>query len=192
MSNKLSVYLCQLLRHQPEKAGLHMDVHGWVSVEELIDGVNRHSSFHLDRETLETLVAEDEKGRYRFDEPHARIRCCQGHSIPWVEPMLTPAAPPARLYHGTTTEAAALIDRSGAIEKMTRHAVHMQADTEKAWASAVRRRNKTPVLLVIDAARMARDGFAFAVSDNGVWCTERVPAEYICGRLYALPDNDMT
>ncbi len=29
--NELSKYLCLLLRHQPEKAGLDMDEHGWVS-----------------------------------------------------------------------------------------------------------------------------------------------------------------
>lgn len=184
MGNALSVYLCRLLRHAPEDAGLHMDKHGWVGVQELIDGVNRYSKFHLDRTALETLVSEDEKGRYRFDETHTRIRCCQGHSVPWVEPILTPAQPPAFLYHGTTTEAAGEIDRSGAILKMARHAVHMHADPGMAWQSAVRRKNKTPVLLVIDAGRMAGDGFAFAVSDNGVWCTERVPAEYICDRIF--------
>lgn len=54
--NELSKYLCLLLRHQPEKAELDMDEHGWVSVEQLIDGVNRHSSYKLDRELLEQIV----------------------------------------------------------------------------------------------------------------------------------------
>ena len=53
--NELSKYLCLLLRHQPEKAELDMDSHGWVSVEQLIDGVNRHSSYKLDRELLELI-----------------------------------------------------------------------------------------------------------------------------------------
>ena len=74
MGNALSVYLCRLLRHAPEDAGLHMDKHGWVGVQELIDGVDRYSKFHLDRTALETLVSEDEKGRYRFDETHTRSR----------------------------------------------------------------------------------------------------------------------
>ena len=65
--NELSKYLCLLLRHQPEKAELDMDEHGWVSVEQLIVGVNRHSSYKLDRELLEQIVAEDNKGRYRYD-----------------------------------------------------------------------------------------------------------------------------
>ena len=70
--NELSKYLCLLLRHQPEKAELDMDEHGWVSVEQLIDGVNRHSNYKLERELLEQIVAEDNKGRYRFDENHEK------------------------------------------------------------------------------------------------------------------------
>ena len=185
MNRKLSVYLCQLLRHKPEAAGLDMDRHGFVSVQQLIDGVNRHSGFRLDRQTLEEIVAADEKGRYRFDETHTRIRCCQGHTVPWVEPILTPADPPALLY-----QAAGKIEHSGAISKMQRHAVHMNAEPERAWMSATRRGGKKPVLLVIDAARMAAEGYAFAVSDNGVWCTESVPVRYICDRLYALPQQE--
>ena len=34
--NELSKYLCLLLRHQPEKAELDMDEHGWVSVKQLM------------------------------------------------------------------------------------------------------------------------------------------------------------
>lgn len=79
--NELSKYLCLLLRYQPEKAELDIDEHGWVSVEQLIDGVNRHSSYKLDRELLEQIVAEDNKERYRYDEAHERIKCCQGHSL---------------------------------------------------------------------------------------------------------------
>jgi len=60
--NELSKYLCLLLRLQPEKAELDMDEHGWVSVEQLIDGVNRHSNYKMDRELLELIVAEDNKG----------------------------------------------------------------------------------------------------------------------------------
>ena len=38
------------------------------------------------------------------------------------------------------------------------------------------------VVFVIDAAAMARDGFPFHRSDNGVWLTERVPAAYLTVR----------
>ena len=152
---KLSVYLCYLLRHHPEEAGLDMDPHGWVSVDQLIDGVNHHGKYTLDRDQLERIAAEDDKGRYRFNGDHSRIRCCQGHSIPWVSPELTWGPPPEYLYHGTTTAALKKIEADGAIRKMNRHAVHMHTDEAQAWRSA-RRWRLTPVVLKIDAGAMAK------------------------------------
>lgn len=184
VSERLSVYLCFLLRHRPEEAGLEMDHHGWVSVSQLIRGVNDSGKFKLDRELLERIVAEDGKGRYRFNREHTRIKACQGHSIPWVEPELEQATPPEYLYHGTTTRALELIYQSGGISKMKRHAVHMQAEEAKAWQSARRWRNQRPVVLKLAARRMEADGFSFGVTENGVWCTESVPVAYLVEAIY--------
>ena len=169
---EVSVYLSFLLRHHPETAGLDMDRHGWVSVAQLLNNTG------LPMERLERIVAEDDKGRYRFNEDKSRIKACQGHSIPWVEPELTYGPPPAILYHGTTQAAWENIQSSGYISKMARHAVHMQADVEKAWQSA-RRWRQEAVVLQIDAERMQRDGVVFGVSDNGVWSAEQVDTDYI-------------
>lgn len=177
--NKLSVYLSYLLRHKPEDAGLHMDIHGWVDVQELIRGVNASGKYKLSQTILEEIVAADEKGRYRFSDDGKRIKACQGHSLEWVIPELTYGEPPTYLYHGTTTEAYAKILRSGEISKMNRHAVHMQEDPSLAWKSATRW-HLTPILLKIAAKDMHDNGFSFGVSDNGVWCTESVPIVYIC------------
>ena len=177
--NNLSVYLSYLLRHDPDDAGLHMDVHGWVDVQELINGVNARGKYSISRAVLEEIVANDEKGRYRFSDDGQRIKACQGHSLDWIELELTWGEPPEYLYHGTTTDALEKILKNGAISKMKRHAVHMQADMGKAWKSA-RRWHRTPVLLKIDAKRMHEDGFRFGVSENDVWCTESVPTAYLC------------
>lgn len=185
-TTKLSVYLSYLLRHEPWTVGLEMDRHGWVSTEELIRRVNETGKHRLSRELLEQIVADDEKGRYRFSPDGTRIKACQGHSIEWVEPELTVCEPPQYLYHGTTAKACRDIRRSGAIDKMNRHAVHMQAQVEPAWKSAVRRRGQTPVVLKIDARRMHADGFEFGVSDNQVWCTASVPVAYICEEIWTL------
>ena len=180
--DKLSIYLCRLLRHAPGDAGLDMDRHGWVSTQQLIDNVSRAGRYHLTMSQLEQLVANDSKGRYRFSPDKRRIKACQGHSIPWVEPELTPAAPPACLYHGTTEQAWRAIQESGYISRMSRHAVHMQSEVSKAWQSA-RRWRQAPVVLKIDARAMAADGIPFGLSDNGVWCTERVEQKYVCDVL---------
>jgi len=186
--NKLSIYISFLLRHNPQAVGLEMDRHGWVSTEALIAGINTERKYRISMELLEQIVAEDAKGRYRFNEDKSRIKACQGHSIPWVEPELEYKAPPQYLYHGTTTDSLQMIMNSGFILKMKRHAVHMQAQEDKAWQSARRWKQATPVVLQIDAEKMHRDGFVFGVSDNEVWCAEKVPVGYICGMLYQPVD----
>ena len=129
---KTSIHLSYLLRHAPEAAELDMDRHGWVSVSQLISNVNSSGKAKLTTELLQEIVAPDNKGRYRFSADGKRIKACQGHSIPWVEPELEVRTPPEYLYHGTTTEALQDIMKSGAILRMSRHAVHMQEDVSKA------------------------------------------------------------
>lgn len=182
----VSVYISYLLRHKPEDIGLEMDHHGWVSTDALIDGINKKGMYMLDLPALEEIVAQDSKGRYRFNPDHTKIKACQGHSIKWVEPELEILTPPKYLYHGTTTDAAEKIIKSGSIHKMGRHAVHMQEDPAKAWQSATRWR-LTPVILKIDAEEMHRSGFVFGKTENHVWCTERVPAAYIVGEILQYP-----
>ena len=178
----VSVYISYLLRHNPDDIGLEMDHHGWVRVDALLDGINAKGKYELDRTLLEQIVKQDSKGRYRFNADHTKIKACQGHSIAWVEPEMEILNPPGFLYHGTTTTAAEKIMASGAISKMGRHAVHMQEDPGKAWQSAVRC-HLTPVILKIDAGEMSRSGYTFGKTENGVWCTECVPTEYIVEQI---------
>lgn len=183
---RLSITLSRILRHRPDEIGEPrevMDIHGWVSVKTLISGVNRMGKYKLDIATLEKIVAEDKKGRYRFNEDKSKIKCCQGHTIPWVVPELTYKAPPEYLYHGTTTSALQKIMDSGRISKMKRHAVHMQPDMERARQSA-ERWHLTPVILKIAARRLYDSGVSFGVTENEVWCAEEIPKEYIAEILY--------
>ena len=174
----LSKYLSFLLRHKPGDIHLDMDRHGWVSAEALINGINTAGKYQLNLEKLREIVNTDDKGRYRFSEDGQKIKACQGHSVPWVEPEMEYAEPPTYLYHGTTTAALEKILKSGAISKQKRHAVHMQANPQKAWQSA-ERWHLTPVLLKIDAKAMYDRGFTFGKTENEVWCTESVPTEFI-------------
>ena len=183
---RLPIFLSYLLRHAPQAAALDMDSHGWVSVAQLIRGVNATGKYRLDRATLEEIVATDDKGRFRFSRDGQRIKACQGHSIPWVQPELEILPPPRPLYHGTTAAALEKILASGESSKMSRHAVHMQADARKAWQSAVRWKGKTPVVLKVDAVGLAENGAEFGRTENGVWCCEAVPVEYIVEQLCSV------
>lgn len=171
---RLSKFLSLILRHEPEKFGVVLDSAGWTEVEALLDACGRNGQA-IDRVTLEAIVATSDKKRFAFDETGTRIRASQGHSVE-VELGYEPAAPPALLYHGTATRFVAAIRAEG-LKKMARHHVHLSAD--EATARAVGQRHGKPAVLVIDAAAMAGETFAFFVSANNVWLVDHVPARFI-------------
>jgi len=174
MSDKsTSKFISLILRHKPETIGISLDEHGWTNVEELIMGVSK--THHLDMETLERIVAEDEKQRYSFNEDKTLIRANQGHSIP-VDVELPEVIPPDVLYHGTGLKYKDLIDVQGLIPK-SRLYVHLSGDTEA--ATKVGQRHGKPIIYTVDAVAMHKDGYIFYRSVNGVWLTKAVPKKYL-------------
>lgn len=171
---RLSKWVSLRLRHDPAGIGLAVDAAGWANVDELIAASARRG-VRFDRATLETVVARNNKQRFEFDESGARIRARQGHSIA-VELGYADAAPPALLYHGTAERSLPRIRRDGLLP-MTRHDVHLSADT--ATAHAVGARHGKAVVLTVDAAAMLAHGHTFRVTGNGVWLTARVPPKYL-------------
>ena len=67
-----SRYISLILRHKPETIGITLDEHGWANVDELIAGVNR--THPLTMELLQEIVRTDEKQRYSFNRPLAKIK----------------------------------------------------------------------------------------------------------------------
>lgn len=171
---KRSKFLSLVLRHNPDRLGLTLDPAGWVDVGTLLTALAAHGR-PLSRAELDEVVAENDKQRFAFDDGGTRIRASQGHSIP-VELGYTDAEPPARLFHGTYPGALDTIRREG-LRPMQRHDVHLSADAETATRVGARRGR--PVVLTVDAARMAADGHRFRVSANGVWLADAVPPEYL-------------
>ena len=168
-----SKFISLILRHKPETIGIALDEHGWANVEELIEGVSK--THKLDMETLERIVAEDEKQRYSFNEDKTLIRANQGHSIP-VDVELEEVVPPVTLYHGTGEKYVASIDAQGLIPK-SRLYVHLSGDKET--ATKVGTRHGKPVIYIVHSGDMHRDGFKFYRSVNGVWLTKEVPVKYL-------------
>ena len=105
--------------------------------------------YPINRDILEEIVRSDEKQRYSFSEEGTKIRANQGHSIQ-VDVELPVTEPPETLYHGT-------------------------AQT----AEKVGQRHGQPVIYLVDAGQMHRDGYLFYLSANGVWLTKVVPAPYL-------------
>ena len=110
-SDKLSVFISLVLRHEPDAAGITLDEHGWANVEDLLVGIN-NSGRKIDMETLEEIVKIDSKQRYSFNQDKTLIRANQGHSIP-VDVELKEQDPPEFLYHGTSTRFLKSIEADG-------------------------------------------------------------------------------
>lgn len=169
----LSKSISYVLRHRPDAAGLTLDKQGWCEVEDLLRGLAT-MGLPATRAQLEQVVLENDKKRFVLEGNH--IRAAQGHSLSSVEPVLRAKKPPSRLFHGTIAASLHSIERKGLLP-MSRHHVHLSVD--ETTARAVGARRGAPVILVIDAAMMERDGRKFFISDNGVWLTETVPPKYL-------------
>ena len=168
------------IRHDPDHLGLELDPAGWCDVTALLEAC-RSAGHLLDRETLEQVVAGNDKQRFALSPDGSRIRARQGHSVP-VELGLEPRTPPELLYQGTVERFLESIRREG-LRPMGRHHVHLSADV--ATAEAVGRRRGKPVILVVRAAALAEEGHEFFLTENGVWLTDRVPTEFL-----VFPDDD--
>lgn len=170
---RISKYISLILRHKPEVIGIELDAHGWADVEALLAGIGK--KYPIDREILEEIVRSDGKQRYSFSEDRTMIRANQGHSIQ-VDVELPASEPLETLYHGTAERFAASIEAQGLLPG-SRLYVHLSSDAET--AEKVGRRHGKPLIYLIDAGQMHRDGYTFYLSANGVWLTKAVPAQYL-------------
>lgn len=171
----LSKTLSRILRHRPDAAGVSLDKHGWCDVDALLGGLAQMGTV-VTRVMLETVVRENDKQRFVFSPDGSRIRAAQGHSLSNVEPLLRPKKPPSRLFHGTVAASLPSIERKGLLP-MNRHHVHLSVDEDT--ARLVGGRRGTALVLLVDSARMERDGHKFLLSENGIWLTDWVPPQYL-------------
>jgi putative RNA 2'-phosphotransferase len=170
ISKRLSLHL----RHEPEGLGLTLEPGGWVKVDDLLRAFSSNY-FPITREQLETVVQQNDKQRFSFDETGTKIRANQGHSTE-VDLQLRAQTPPDILYHGTATQTLEGILKDGR-KRMARHHVHLS--TDKDMMLKVGMRHGKPVLLEIRAKEMFEAGHEFYLSANGVWLTDEVPAEFL-------------
>lgn len=170
----MSKFIAYILRHNPSAIGVALDVHGWARVDELIYGINK-TGRRIDFGTLCSIVENDGKRRFSFNEEKTKVRANQGHSIAVVLQM-TERVPPDILYHGTAEKYMESIRQFGLVKK-SRNFVHLSKDKET--AAKVGARHGKAVVLAIDTKSMVRDGFIFYLSANGIWQTDNVPYKYI-------------
>lgn len=171
---KLGKFLSLILRHKPEVIDIQLDPQGWIEVDTLLTQCRAHGK-PIDEDTLQAIIATNNKQRYILSEDGKRIRANQGHSIE-IALDYEPVVPPSQLYHGTAERFLESIFQQGLL-KQQRHHVHLSADLDT--ASQVGRRHGKLVILLVDAAKMYGEGHQFYQTPNGVWLTEQVPAGYL-------------
>jgi putative RNA 2'-phosphotransferase len=169
-----SKFLSLILRHRPEVISVRLDENGWTDVETLIAQANRNGK-DWSMELLELIVKNNNKNRFTFNDDKTQIRANQGHSVK-VDLGFEPKQPPRILFHGTAEKYVESIEKTGLIKKNRNH-VHLSLDVDT--AANVGQRHGKPVIFEIDAEAMSRDGYAFYLSQNGVWLTDAVPVQYM-------------
>jgi len=171
---RLSKFVSLVLRHDPGAADLTLDAHGWVSVRELCAALTQRGHT-VDLALLQHMMSSMNKRRWELSPDEQSIRALHGHSVE-LDFDYQPATPPAVLFHGTVAKFLASIQAQGLLP-CGRQFVHLASGT--AAAAEVARRRGKPVVLRVDAARMAEDGLAFYETASGIWLTASVPPAYL-------------
>ncbi len=170
----ISKFLSQILRHRPEKIDLQLDEQGWANVDELLEK-SITKGMYFDRALLQIVVETNNKQRFAFSEDGLRIRASQGHSID-IDLGLKPQKPPEILWHGTAEKSLDSIRKEG-LRSMRRQHVHLSKDRQT--AENIGGRHGKAVVLTVRSGQMSRQKHKFYLSENGVWLTEEVPAEFL-------------
>ena len=148
-----------------------MDSEGWVKVCDLC------KLMPITKVLLDEIVVTDSKGRYSYSDDGESIRANQGHSIDVDVGLreLVGEEVPEYLYHGTATRFLKSIWAQGLLP-MTRKHVHLSIDAEVAKDSGAR--HGKPIILVVKARILSKDGYKVWVSSNGVYLMKSVPIGY--------------
>lgn len=173
---RLSKTMAHALRHDPHQYGLTLDRGGWTDIDALLTALRRRRPAwqSLTRADLETLLAQSTKQRYEI-QGH-KIRARYGHSLS-RQIHRRPDRPPETLFHGTSPQAADVIQREG-LRAMNRQYVHLSTSRQTA-RSVGRRKTQRPVILTVRAAAAHEAGLPFYPAGDDVWLTEEVPPDYI-------------
>ncbi len=91
-------------------------------------------------------------------------------------PLHRPETPPAHLYYPTSTRLLGAILSRG-LRSRPNHMLHLFDDAETANSLAPPLAER--VIVTVQAASMAEQGFSFRRAENGVWLTESVPPEFL-------------
>lgn len=164
-----------ILRHRPEKFGVHLDAEGYAHMDELLRAVrSRRPWRRVTREDIADVIRRQEK--QRFELQGDRIRALYGHSVP-QRIVYQEIEPPEVLYHGTSPASLDRIRVEGLLP-MERQYVHLSGTPEDAYQVG-RRRSSHPVILRIRAREAWQAGIPFYQAEARIYLARKVPRQFI-------------
>jgi putative RNA 2'-phosphotransferase len=174
--SSVSRAMSHALRHEPWLYEIELDDEGWASVEALVTALRQADPAwaELSSATLAEVIASSNKRRHEIVGD--QIRALYGHSVAG-KLKREAAAPPPLLFHGTSPQAALVIESEG-LKPMGRQYVHLSVD--EATAGAVgRRKSAAPIILRVDAGAAHAGGVVFYAGNDKVWLADAVPARFV-------------
>ncbi|MCL4308419.1 MAG: RNA 2'-phosphotransferase [Candidatus Thermoplasmatota archaeon] len=168
--------LTGILRHFPERYGLTMDEHGWVSLPQIVRAISqRHRGYHWLRVHHLVAIAEtDAKGRYEVRDD--RIRATYAHTVD-VQLDLPTDRVPDLLYYPVTEDEAPIVLEVG-LRPSDRKKVHLSKTAEDARAAGSVR-TPQPVILEVDTRAARAAGLVIMRAGTTVFLIDSVPPEYL-------------
>ena len=180
----ISKTLSRILRHNPSGA-VTIGGDGYTELSELVSYMRTIRPFCdtglEDREVTET-VATDPKCRFQIEGSY--VRALSGHSFE-VETGGVPYYPGGPLYFGTTEGSRRVLSEGLTLSKKLK--VRLSATYHEASEVASARPGDSPLVIEVDAERLADDGRTFEVLSNGEILTDPVGADYLTEAREPIP-----
>lgn len=172
---RLSKFVSGALRHFPADVGLSLDDSGWTTDTALVEAVTDRYEWATP-EHVDAVIRTDPKGRFERDGD--RVRAAYGHSVDvTIDDRDGDASIPDRLYHGTDPDNRRRIREEG-LKPMGRQRVHLSSSVADA-REVGQRHAAEPIVFVVDAAAMLRDGRSISKRGRATYTTETVPPTYL-------------
>lgn len=172
---KLSKDCSYVLRHQPEKYGLKVDVEGWVDLSKFINVLNSEFKWQsLTITDIERMISKSRKQRHEI--LNGEIRALYGHSLS-QKITKTACEPPEFLYHGTARRSLGSIFDKGLLAQQRQY-IHLSDDITTAYQVG-KRYDDEPVILKIDAKTAWLSGIQFYQGHDSIWLSDPINPNYI-------------
>jgi putative RNA 2'-phosphotransferase len=172
----LSKAISHALRHEPWLYEVELDDEGWVDLDALLAALRERQEEWRDLSRMDVERMIESSSKRRHEVSGGRIRALYGHGVPG-KLRREPGAPPTVLFHGTSPNAAKVIEHDG-LKPMSRQYVHLSVDVVTALEVG-RRKSRAPVLFEIEARAAHDAGVTFYECNDKVWLADLVPARFV-------------